>query len=256
VSDIFDEVEEQLRSDRYLTIAKKTWPYAAGVAAVALAAAFGVYGWDKYQAGIAAKASEAYGRGLQALGNGDKAMAERTFGEVAKSGPRGYRVLALMQEAGLKLDEKKPKEAMALLEEAAGLAPDKVLADSARLKAAYIAMDSGEALPQLESRLTPLTAADRPYHIMAREALAMARLVNGKTAAARTDFNALTISADATETARARAQAAVSMIDSGAAATLPEVIKAARAMPEPAPTSQLMPGAPAAEANAPAGAQQ
>ena len=37
VADIFEEVEEQLRSDRYIAIVKKTWPYAAAVAGAARA---------------------------------------------------------------------------------------------------------------------------------------------------------------------------------------------------------------------------
>lgn len=252
MADIFEEVEEQLRSDRYITMVRKGWPFAAGAAGLALAVALGLWGWDQYQSSIQSKASEAYAHGLEALSRGDKAAAQSAFESVAQSGPRGYRALALMQEGAARLADKKTVEAIALFDQAASIAPDKVLADNAHLKAALAAMEAGQPLPQIEARLTPLQAADRPFRIMAREAMAMARLSAGKTAEAKADFTALSLSADATETARARAQAALALIDSGAAASLPAVLKAAHDLPEPTmPASPLLAG-PAAD---PAGAQ-
>ena len=234
VADIFEEVEEQLRSDRYIAIAKKSWPYAAGAAAVALTLALGLWGWDQYQSSIQAKASESYNQALEALSSGDRLQADKIFAEIGKSGPRGYRTLALMHEGALRIDEKKPSEAITLFDDAAKVAPDQILADAARVKAAFAGMDSGMAITEIEGRLTPLVAPDRPYHAIAREALAMARLAAGKTAAARADFTALNLMLDASDTTRARATAAIGLIDTGAAASLPAVIKAARTMPEPA----------------------
>lgn len=235
MADIFEEVEEQLRSDRYLTLVKKSWPFAAGAFGAALAIALGLWAWDNYQAGLQAKASETYNQGLDALERGDKPSAEKAFSGVAKSGPRGYRTLALMQEAALRLDDHKSAEAISLFEQAANAAPDKVLGDNARFKAALVAMDNGEALPQIEARLQPLTAADRPFRLAAREALALARLAAGKTDLAKADFTALSLSPDASETARARAQAALALIASGSASTIPQALKIARTLPPPPP---------------------
>lgn len=233
MADIFEEVEEQLRSDRYIAIAKRSWPFAAGAAAVALVLALGLWGWDQYQAGLQASASESYNRGLDAVAAGDRGKAETEFAAVARSGPRGYRTLALMQEGALRLSDKKTAEAIALFDQAAQQAPDQILADAARLKAAFAAMDNGMPLPELEARLTPLTGADRPYHVVAREALAMARLSAGKTKEARADFQALSLTLDADDASRGRAQAAVALIDSGAASNLPAVLKIARTLPPP-----------------------
>ena len=55
MADIFEEVEEQLRSDRYITMVRKGWPFAAGAAGLALAVALGLWGWDQYQSSIQAK---------------------------------------------------------------------------------------------------------------------------------------------------------------------------------------------------------
>ncbi len=233
MADIFEEVEEQLRSDRYIAIAKRSWPFAAGAAGIALLLALGLWGWDRHQSGLQASASEAYNRGLDAVTAGDRTKAEAEFSAVAKDGPRGYRTLALMQEGALRLSDKKTAEAIAMFDQAAQVAPDQILADSARLKAAFVAMDNGMPLPELEARITPLTGVDRPYHVAAREALAMARLAAGKAKDARADFQALSLTLDADDATRNRAQAAVALIDSGAAANLPAVLKIARTLPPP-----------------------
>ena len=117
MADIFEEVEEQLRSDRYIAIAKRSWPFAAGAAGVALVLALGLWAWDQHQSSLQASASEAYNRGLDAVAAGDRAKAETEFGTVAKSGPRGYRTLALMQEGALRLADKKTAEAIALFDQ-------------------------------------------------------------------------------------------------------------------------------------------
>lgn len=47
--DVFDEVEEQLRSDRYKSLALKSLPWVGALAAVAILGAGGWMGWTSYQ---------------------------------------------------------------------------------------------------------------------------------------------------------------------------------------------------------------
>ena len=88
----------------------------------------------------------------------------------------------------------------------------------------------------------------------------MAKLGAGKTAEARADFQVLTIAPDASEGVRGRAQAATALIDSGSAKSLPEIVKAAQALPPAAalPPGLAVPGGapPAAQPAAPAGGAQ
>ena len=73
----------------------------------------------------------------------------------------------------------------------------------------------------------------------------MAKLMVGKTAAARGDFNTLTLTLGVTPTMRARAQAAIALIDSGQAATAAAVVRMAATLPPPPPgTPAGLPGAP------------
>jgi hypothetical protein len=117
----------------------------------------------------------------------------------------------------------------------------------AALKSAYAVMDTAP-LATVEARLTPLIAPDRPYHIQAREALALARLAGGKTAAAKQDLVAVANQLDTPDSARQRAQAIIALIDSGTAAdlkTLSDEAKTATPIPLPGQAGPQAPqGAP------------
>ena len=247
--DVFEEVEEQLRSARYLTIAKKGWPYALGAAVAAMAVTFAVWGWDQYRLHESAKASEAYQKAFDALGANNIPGAEAAFAAVGKEGPAGYRAAALMQQAGLLANENKTAEAVALFDQAAKIAPDTLIGDAAGLKAAYLLFDNA-SLPELETRLSALAVQGRPYSALAREALAMKRMVTGHAAEARQTFALLAISPDAGEALQARAQIALGEIDSGQTANLPALARAAAALPPAVVQAAKLQAAQAAAAKA------
>lgn len=234
VADVFNEVDEQVRSARMRSLLARGWPYAAGLVAVVAAVALAVWAWTTHERAEAAKASETYAAGLDALQAGQKAQAQASFSQVAKSAPAGFRALALMQEAALALDARRTSDAVALFDQAAKVAPDAVIGDAARLKAAYAVMDTAP-FDVTAARLTPLTPSQRPYATMAKEALAFAKLAAGRNSEARSDLTVLTLSADASEAARTRAKAALSMIASGSSAAVVAAVKAQAGLPPLAP---------------------
>ena len=240
MADLFDEVEEQLRTERYASWSRRALPWVIGGLLLALAIALGVWGYGEWRTRQAQQASETYAAALELVPT-DRARAERLFTEVSESGSRPYRSLALMQLANLRVAAGRPREALPLLDRSADAAPSPLVEDAARLKAAFLMMDYAP-YSAVESRLRPLTEEDRPYRIVAREALAMAKLQAGRPADARSDFIVLSQSLDASPEMRARAQAMIAAINSGAAAQVPAILSAA-----PAATT-----APAAQLRAPA----
>lgn len=241
MSDLFEEVEEQLRSDRYRSFGLKALPWLLGVIAAVIIGYLGYWGWTSYRAHASAKASETYQAGLDALGAGHKDQAVQLWGEVAKSPAAGYKSLALMQLGGVKLDDGDTNGAVKLFDQAADAAPDDVIGDEARLKSAFAVLDTAP-YSEVEARLTPLMKDGRPYRVQAREALAFAKLMKGDLAGARSDFALITASLDAPDSARERAHAAMDLIDSGSAKAVPAAVKAAAALPPsalaaPAPTA-------------------
>ena len=244
MADVFEEVEGELRSARYEELVRKGWPYAAALVIVVLLATVGIWGYNQHQIGEQAKASVTYAHGLDAMATGDLDGADRQFAIVSASAPAGYRALALMQQAAIQVAKTNTPAAVQLFDRAAKAAPDDVLGDAARLKAAYLLMDT-RPLAEIEARLTPLAGDKRPYRMLAREALGLARLQAGKVDAARADFAVLSLSQDVSQEARARAQAAINLIQSGSAASLPAAAKLAAALPPAIPSASIPNQAPA-----------
>jgi hypothetical protein len=232
VVDVFEEVEEELRSERMKRLARTWLPVFGGVLLIALIAALAWWGWQSWETSKADKASVAYDRGVELLEQGNAASARTAFEEAADVGNGAYKALALMQQAGIAITEANDEQALALLDEAADAARDPILADNAALKAAFLVMDTAP-LADVEARLTPLTGENRPYRVFAQEALALARIQHGQTQPARDALVQLQLGQDVPDQVRQRAQAAIEAIDSGTAAALAGIVAAQANVPAP-----------------------
>jgi hypothetical protein len=256
--DLFNEVDEELRSDQAISLFRRLAPWVTGVLALVLVGYFGIWAYKVYQDRNLAAASLAYQKGVDALQQGDSAGALTDFEQARQAGAPGYKTLALMQEGDLRMSAGKPEEAATLFDQAADVAPNQVIGDLARLKAALALVDSAP-LPQLRTRLTPLADGKRPFSAYAKEALAMAELLAGKTEDAKRDLSVLELSLGAPEDMRQRAQIAVALIDHGDASAAVAAVKAAATMP-PLPPMTVAPASPGANQGAaqpsPAGAAQ
>lgn len=240
MTDVFEEVEGQLRTERYRSLGQRLLPWLIGAALLALLIGAALWGWREWGRRAASEASVDYAAGLAATQANDKALSLQRFTEVSQSRSPAYKALALMQLASIKLSEEKPREALPLLDKAAEAADSEMIGDAARLKAALLVMDYAPFAEQ-ERRLRPLTDEERPYSLVAREALALAQVQAGRPKDARRDFVVLSQSLNASDTARARAQAMIVAIDSGAAAQAPAVLRAAAALPPSSAAPSLPP---------------
>jgi len=252
VVDVFEQVEEELRSARYKRLAKTWLPVVGGVLAIALIAALAWWGWDSWQTSRAEKASVAYSRGVEAMQTNNASGAEAAFAEAENVGNGAYKSLALMQRAGLAVTADKTTEAVALFDEAAKVTSDPLLADSAAYRAALLVMDTAP-LADVQARLEPLIEEGRPLRPFAQQALAMAQLQHGKLAEARAGFVQLTLGQNVPDVIRQFSQGGIDAIDGGVAANLPQIIAAQKALPAPAPAQGLADGlTPSAPQAAPA----
>lgn len=246
--DVFEQVEEELRSERYKRLARTWLPIGAGVGAIALIGALGWWGYQSWQTNEGDKASAAYQRGIEAAAAGDMAKANTEFGAAADTGSRGYKALALMQQAAIALSQDKTDEAIRLFDEAAKASGDPILSDGAAIKAVYLVMDKGD-LDGASKRLETLVDDKRPYRALAQEAQATVLMLKNKPAEAREIFVQLQLGQEVPQSVRQRAQTAVRLIDSGTSGSVAAIVAEARkAKPEAAPA--------AAAAAAPATAEQ
>lgn len=257
MSDFYNEVEEGLRADRYREGFRRGWPILAGIALLLVLAVAAFWGWREYRERGAARASESYQQGLDQAARNNRAGAATAFGQAADAGSPGYRALALMHDAAQRLERNDMAGALAAYDRAADAGGSPMIADAAALQAAFVAMDSGAATADVESRLTPLTEEGRPYRPLAREARAYLMLSSGRAPQARRELVVLSLSEESPESLRTRAQAAIQLIDTGGAPAVAGIAQAARSLPPPPPiaTNPLPPALPpvSTQPNAPAG---
>jgi hypothetical protein len=184
VSDIFDEVDEEVRREQF----KKLWER-YGTLFVALAFLFvaAVAGWRGYQYWQDKKAAETGAKFTAAAllaEQGKHEEAEKAFARVAGEGAAGYRVLARLREAA-ELAARDPKAAVAAYDDiAASSSTGQPLKDFAAVRAAMLLLDSAP-LAEMTRRLEPIAAAGAPFRHSARELLAFASWKAGDTAGMR-----------------------------------------------------------------------
>jgi hypothetical protein len=257
--DLFDEVDEELRADRAASLIRRATPWVILVLAVVLVGYLAYWGYTAWQDRNLASAGAAYQKGVDALGQGDTAGALASFQAAEKAGAPGYRTLALMQEGDLALAQDRTDAAVKAFDSAASSAPNQIFGDLARLKAADALLDTAP-LPQLKTRLQPLTDSKRPYWLFAKEALAMAELMAGKADDAKRDCSVIQLSLGVPEDMRQRCQLLIAVVDHGEGATAVAAAKLAATMP-PSPPMTLAPPLPGAQSqgeapSSPAGAAQ
>lgn len=184
VSDIFDEVDEEVRREQL----QKLWDrYGNLFIALAVLIVVGVAGWrgyDYWQSKQAAAAGTKFTDAALLSESGKHEEAEKAFAQVAANAPSGYKVLARVREAA-EIAKRDPKAAVAAYDDiAANAATGQPFRDLAALRAAMLVADSAP-FPELSRRLEPLTGADAPFRHSARELLAFAAWKAGDMAAVK-----------------------------------------------------------------------
>lgn len=191
MSDIFREVDEEVRREKL----QQLWERHSGlIIAVAALIVIAVGGWRGYEWWEAKKAAES-GAAFEAavtLADEDKhAEAQAAFAKIAADGASGYRILARFREAA----ELARADQAAAVKAYDGLAADsgvgRPLQDLATVRAGLLLVDTAP-LADLNTRLEPLTTADRTFRHTARELLALSAWRAGDQAAAKRWFDMIT----------------------------------------------------------------
>ncbi|MGC9953604.1 MAG: tetratricopeptide repeat protein [Rhizomicrobium sp.] len=216
MSDIFREVEEDVRRERLEKLWKQYGDYViAGVAVIVVGVA-GYKLWQHYEAQQLAKASVAYSAAVELINSGKNAEAAQVFAKIAKEAPSGYAATAKLAEADALLAEGKAADAIMLYKTIAE--KDKTeLGDLARIRAAWALADSASK-SDLQTLLAPLTDAKPSWRFMAREIFAYCDFRDGALKVAQSEYESLAAEHDAPATVRQRATAMASLIRAGGGA--------------------------------------
>lgn len=214
MTDIFHEVDEEVRRERLQKLWERYSIYIIGVAVLIVAA---MAAWRGYEWWIEKQAAEAGSKFEQALTlseEGKHADAEQAFAKIAAEAPAGYRVLARFRAAA-ELAQDKPADAVKAYDQiAADGSFGQTMQDLAALRAGMLLVDTAP-LAELEKRLAPLAEPGRPFRASAREMLALSAWRNHDAAAARKYIDMLTADAETPPGARTRAEVLSALLAAG-----------------------------------------
>jgi hypothetical protein len=214
VSDIFREVEEDVRRERFEKIWKEYGDFIIAAAAVIVLAVGGWQFYKTYHAKQVIRASNDYSTASQRASVGDPSGAAGDFARLSKEAPGGYAPLSKLEQANALLAAGSVGDAVAIYKqiEQSG---DPSLAPVARVRHAWAIADLAPEA-EVQSLLAPLNNPASAWKYTTREVLAYSAYHNGDIAKAIAGYKSLGDDSNAPVNLRQRAQAMESFLNSGA----------------------------------------
>ncbi|GLK80024.1 tetratricopeptide repeat protein [Methylopila turkensis] len=217
MTDIFHEVQEDLRRERLQRLWTRYGWLIVAVAVLLVAAAGGWRGYEYWQARQAEAAGDRYQAAARLAEEGKADEAKAAFAELAANAPAGYQALARLREAA-EVVKSDPAAALKLYEAVANdSAADALLRDAARVRAGYVAVDHASR-DEVRKLVEALAVDNGPWRQAAREVLGLAAYKAGDLVDARRQFEALVSDPETGQGARQRADLMLSVMPAAAAA--------------------------------------
>jgi hypothetical protein len=210
VTDIFQEVEEEVRRERYQQLWKQYGDYILAAAALIVLGVAAWQLWSRYQYNQRVEASNNY---IVALETQDPAKAATAFAKLAQTAPDGYALLSRLQEANALQAAGRTQQAAALYRDLMK-ENDPLFASVARIRLAWAQADN-MSKKDMQTLLAPISNPADPFHYMANELLAYMDYREGNVAAAQKEFEQLAAEKDASQGIRERAGVMAAFLAAG-----------------------------------------
>jgi hypothetical protein len=206
VSELFDEVDEDVRRDQL----KKLWDqYSIYIIAGAILIIASVGGWRGYQyleGKKAAEAGAAFDKAVELSEANKHSEAEAAFTSLAATAPSGYRMLARLRAAA-ELASRDPQAAAKSYDDiAADRSADVAVQELAKVRAAGLLLETS-SYPNMLTRLEAASAAGATFRHTARELLALSAWRANDTTAARRWLDLIANDGETPPSLRSRAEA-------------------------------------------------
>ncbi len=203
MSDIFREVDEEVRRERLAQLWERHSGLIVGLAVLFVVAIGCWRGYEWWDAKKAAESGSAFETAASLAEGGKYAESQAAFAKLAAQGSSGYRMLAQFREAAelARTDKDAGVKAYDALAADSGLG--RTLQDLAAARAGLLLVDTAP-LADLAARLEPLTTADRTFRHTARELLALAAWRSGDQAVAKRWFDMITTDTETPASTRSR----------------------------------------------------
>jgi len=204
VSDIFNEVDEDLRRDRAQKLWEKYGNYVIAVAVLIVAGTAGFVAWRDYDRRQAEAGALKYVTALDQARGADAAAGAAALESVVRDAPAGYAALARLQDAALKARS----DTAAAAEQFRVIATDtrmpQEIRDAATVLAALNAVESASPA-LLEGQLAASTIPGNPWRHVAWEVAALAAAKAGNLEQARALYVRISDDPEAPAALRGRA---------------------------------------------------
>ncbi len=220
MSDIFREVDEEVRRDQALQFWQKYQNYAIAIALLVILATAAWKAFTSYQMRAAEAAGSRYEAALQLWRDGKIGEAKTAFTALAQDAPAGYRLLANFAAASAAAAADSAAGANAFDTLASDSATPALMQSVAQMRAALLRLDDGD-LNELKRRLEPLAASGQPFRNGARELLGYAALKANDFDLAASQFDQIVVDPLATAAQRQRAEAMLALVQAGKATKSP-----------------------------------
>lgn len=238
MTDIFHEVEADLRREK----AQHLWQrFGAYVIVVAILIVVGVAGWRGYLAWQTARDRAEGDRYLALLAEADGARTATAAEELerfATEAPAGYALLARMRAATTFEQASQPDEAIRLLRAVAGdPAVDALYGDLARIRLARLLVDGGNTVEAKEIAGPLAEDAGNPFTRSAQETMGLVAYIDGDLAGVRRWYTDISTDVATSSAMRQRAQAMLALLTQIAPEEVAGDADAAGGAPTAAPPS-------------------
>jgi hypothetical protein len=214
MSDIFREVDEEVRRDKAEEFWKKYQNHILIAAALIVLAAGGYRFWENERLKAAQEAGAQFEQALQLDHDGKGPEATAALTKIAAEAPAGYKTLARLAQAAV-LAKSDPKGAIAAYD---ALAQDasigSLFQDAARLRAALLRMDAGET-DKAKATFEALAVPAGAFRHTAREMLGVIALGAGDIEGAGKWLDMVVSDSEAPAGVRDNAQTLLGIVASG-----------------------------------------
>lgn len=225
MSDIFKEVDEDIRRDQLHKLWDRYGAYVIGLAVLIVLGTAGYRGWEYWQHRQAQASGDRFVAAIQLSEDGKHEEAIAALEALKADGYGGYPALAGFRIAAEEAAAGNQTDAVAEYDTIAASNSPQLIRDLARLRAALVLADSA-SLADLQDRIGDLASTGNPWRHSAREILGLAAYRTDDLGTARDYFTQIVEDQETPQDMRQRAQLLLAVID------------ARQAAPEPAAASE------------------
>jgi len=213
MSDIFREVDEDIRREQIKKLWDRFGAYILGGAVLIVVIVAGYKFYEYWQESRAEASGDRFVAALKLADQGKHDEADAALAALVADGSGGYPVLAEFRAASEKAKAGDAKAAVTQFDAiAASSSTPALLRDMARLRSATILSDTS-TVADLTQRIGDLAATGSPWRHSAREILGLAAWRLNDLAAARKYFSDLVSDEETPPDVKQRAQFMVALID-------------------------------------------